>query len=386
MKKKNSNISIMNIILNGHFLFLLLGFSAFSLNKTQKITTTPVNARAADSLELVNFYHETRGDLWKKQWDFNQPMDTWFGVTLNNLGRVSCLDLDGEPDCRATKKGGNHLHGSLPEINLPFLEHLFLSSNQISGTLPEFSNTPHLLTLQISGNRLEGALPDFYNLKKLVKLDLEYNYLEGNIPNFDLPKLQTLYLGQNMLNGKLPRMEHCPKLKHLYTNNNELNGSLPDFAHLTELQQLIVFENFFDGELPEYHQLKKLNILDVSNNFLRDCFQAKNYEQFKRFNADGNNLSVCTTVDMFVPSAFSPNGDGINDFFEIEDFPQLLDNNNEAEFVVYGLNRSIVFSNNKFEGKWDGKNNNGHLLPDGLYVFFLKAGPYLLKQTLYIKK
>ena len=98
-----------------------------------------IGSRATDSLALVGLAKVTNGDAWTIKWDFSQPLDNWFGVSLNPYGRVKCLDLDGEPDCTSAKKGGNKLKGMMPDIDLPYLEHLFLSGNQLTGQIPDFS-------------------------------------------------------------------------------------------------------------------------------------------------------------------------------------------------------------------------------------------------------
>ena len=42
--------------------------------------------RERDSLILVDFYNATNGGIWFQTWDLAQPLDTWFGVFLNEEG------------------------------------------------------------------------------------------------------------------------------------------------------------------------------------------------------------------------------------------------------------------------------------------------------------
>lgn len=79
-----------------------------------------------------------------------------------------------------------------------------------------------------------------------------------------------------------------------------------------------------------------------------------------------------------VPQGFSPDGNGINDFFEI---PGLEDTNNEL--VILNLTgQEVVRLNNSSSvaGYWDGKDRNGKDLPDGTYYYFLTVlNPYQSK-------
>ncbi|MFZ4543049.1 MAG: gliding motility-associated C-terminal domain-containing protein [Saprospiraceae bacterium] len=65
-----------------------------------------------------------------------------------------------------------------------------------------------------------------------------------------------------------------------------------------------------------------------------------------------------------VHNAFSPNGDGINDVFNITG----LDNFTENEVVVYNRWGNQVFSKKNYDNSWDGT-WEGNPLPDGTYYY-----------------
>jgi gliding motility-associated-like protein len=79
--------------------------------------------------------------------------------------------------------------------------------------------------------------------------------------------------------------------------------------------------------------------------------------------------------EIMIPEGFSPNGDGVNDIFEV----QGLDlENQDAELKIINSTGSEVFSTYKFGtdkgtwSPWDGKSSNGYNLPEGTYYYLLK--------------
>jgi gliding motility-associated-like protein len=67
--------------------------------------------------------------------------------------------------------------------------------------------------------------------------------------------------------------------------------------------------------------------------------------------------------DPVVPNVFTPNGDGINDFFEISNIQQY----NDVKFVVYNRWGQIVYESNNYNNTWDGAGN-----ADGIYFYILE--------------
>lgn len=92
-------------------------------------------------------------------------------------------------------------------------------------------------------------------------------------------------------------------------------------------------------------------------------------------NAEG--CSSTDSVEVFkscyidVPNAFTPNGDGTNDFF----FPRQLLTKKLTSFKMQVFNRwgQIVFETNKADGRgWDGKFNDKDQ-PQGVYIYVIEA-------------
>jgi len=77
-------------------------------------------------------------------------------------------------------------------------------------------------------------------------------------------------------------------------------------------------------------------------------------------------------LDLEIPTGFTPNNDGYNDFFVIRGIEAFPDN----ELIIYNRWGNIVYNKEGYANEWDGINNNGERLPDGTYfvVFQINAG------------
>ena len=67
---------------------------------------------------------------------------------------------------------------------------------------------------------------------------------------------------------------------------------------------------------------------------------------------------------LFVPSAFTPNSDGINDEFYVGH--ELL-----RQFTIQIYNRlgNLVFESDEMDFRWDGRDTKGKMVPEGVYIF-----------------
>lgn len=73
------------------------------------------------------------------------------------------------------------------------------------------------------------------------------------------------------------------------------------------------------------------------------------------------------TCDGVVPNVFTPNADGVNDYFLIEGSPGVT-----YYFKVYNRWGQLVFSTPRVEAiRWDGRDDGNDMLPDGVYYYEL---------------
>jgi gliding motility-associated-like protein len=88
-------------------------------------------------------------------------------------------------------------------------------------------------------------------------------------------------------------------------------------------------------------------------------------------------IEVKRLVTLSIPSAFSPNDDGINDVFEIGHW-------NVERFNMQVFNRwgQMVYETNSIAFKWDGTSStSGTPVPEGVYVYVIEAITFDNKQV-----
>jgi uncharacterized repeat protein (TIGR01451 family) len=259
----------------------------------------PGTQRAA----LIALYIATNGDSWTNNSGWKTlPLDpddgfampgtewNWKGVTL---------DFENDTGTTVTKINlyNKNLIGTIPsEIeDLPNLEFLELSYNQLAGIPASLGNLSNLQTLAIrysqmggnipaslgsltslqtlllSGNQLTGSIPpELGTLENLQKLDLGVNQLT-TIPVAlkDLDNLVELKLSQNPLGGIIPpELGQLTNLEKLWLYNGELTGSIPEeLGDLTNLVELKLDHNELTGPIPAaLGDLGNLETLDLSAN------------------------------------------------------------------------------------------------------------------------
>ncbi len=168
---------------------------------------------------LLNLYTATNGPEWNNQWNLEAPVETWYGIALENNKVVGINLLF------------NNLNGTLPSSlgQLENLKKLELSFNSISGNIPaELGNLQQLEVLAINGTALNGSIPEsLSNLSNLKQLHLSSNQLSGTIPeSFEkLKKIEVFNVFDNNLNGTLPLgLANCQNLKQLMVAENDFNN------------------------------------------------------------------------------------------------------------------------------------------------------------------
>lgn len=255
-----------------------------------------VSANPSDSLELVDIYNSTQGNSWTHNdaW-LTDSVYKWYGVTINDQGRVIALDLTGNnltgnipekigylTELRSLKLASNHLSGNIPTGigDLSKLQYLNLAYNNLSGNIPaEIGNLDSLQKLELEHNSLSGSIPPAIgNLSVLTRMDLSYNQLSDAIPPEigNLDSLKWLDLSFNQLSILPSEIGNLSNLEVLKLNDNQLHCYLPSsLDNLHKLQILDLHNNELFGEIKfDFSNMSGLTNLDLSHNHFYGDFSA----------------------------------------------------------------------------------------------------------------
>ncbi|KAL0424415.1 UNVERIFIED_CONTAM: hypothetical protein Sradi_0976300 [Sesamum radiatum] len=204
------------------------------------------------------------------------------------------------------------------------LEILDLSSNSLTGSIPNLMQFQGLTMLSIRNNSLEGNLPSALgSLPKLNTVDLSSNRLDGLIPHsfFASMTLTNLNLSSNRLTGGIPLggshtsellvLSSGPAMESLDLSNNLLASGLPsDIGNWGRLKLLNLAYNNLSGQLPnELSRLSVLEYLNLSHNSFSGNIPDKLPSTLKFFDVAYNNLSgkIPENLNYFPDSSFSGN-------------------------------------------------------------------------------
>ncbi|XP_052301454.1 receptor-like protein 49 isoform X11 [Populus trichocarpa] len=235
-------------------------------------------------------------------WDLKTDCCSWEGVTCNDVGRATRLDLisayDEYGDSISLKKPNLGMLfqnlSFLVELNLdyvnisaqgsnwcevishvlPNLRVLSLSSSGISGPLCSSLSKLHFLSeLHLDSNSELSSIPPSFlaNSSNLETLDLSNCGLNGSFPNniFLLPKLQHIDLSENLLlSGQFPEFSLNSSIQSLLLKNTNFSGNIPlSISNLKSLKELDLGMCKFYGVIPpSLANLTQLETLDLSFN------------------------------------------------------------------------------------------------------------------------
>jgi gliding motility-associated-like protein len=337
-------------------------------------------------------------------------LSTQIPVELGLLRNLKYLRLD-----------HNLLSGSIPEElgDLTQLTELFLGNNELEGKIPDsFINLTELSALGLAFNKLSGKLPAFIQDFPLISLVINNNQFQDtawvnippnfrganiNISNNDfsvLPLLTTTGIRDEKFMVQQNRFTFDDLLPnyHFFSNILIFGGIEPEryspqksFGEDTTLI-FSIFENptihldidqsvennqyrwFKDGHfiLSGDRPFLDLNAVYVAASQYPGIYHCEvtNDDVPELTLTSGKykiHLDFSNLRDIGTPEAFTPNGDGINDFFILPDL--FYKNTFPNELIIYDRLGELVFSQKDYNNQWSGTDLNQQPLPNGTYYY-----------------
>lgn len=92
------------------------------------------------------------------------------------------------------------------------------------------------------------------------------------------------------------------------------------------------------------------------------------YNQYGCYDSDTTIVNTKPCCEVFVPNAFSPNNDGVNDYFK----PRLQNGQILLTMQVFDRYGKLIYNNTNIEKGWDGRYENGSDASSDVYMFFIK--------------
>ena len=345
----------------------------------------------------------------------------------NEFSGTIPIELGGLSNLSSLRLNHNQLTGEIPTQigNLHNLGELFLGNNALTGPIPEsFHNLIQLFGLDLSRNQLSGKLPAFFQYLSLLAFTINDNQFQDtawvdiwnafggtniNIANNNfsfLPKitsntiridrfriqdnrftmddlLPNFHLFSGSFLGVVETERYSPQKKFSSDTSLILPNDLPPVIELNidESIENNEYRWFKDGDLIFTGAKPFVDLNDIFNS--RDQYPGSYFCLVENPNVPALTLqSGDITIEVeepadnpgsnATPGAFTPNGDGVNDFFVI---PAIQNNpNQENELLVYDRQRQIVFRQKNYRNDWEGNDQNHQALPNGTYYYRFNSG------------
>lgn len=97
-------------------------------------------------------------------------------------------------------------------------------------------------------------------------------------------------------------------------------------------------------------------------------FMVKGYDDLGCFNEYYYDLTAKNCCQYFIPTAFTPNGDGLNDEFQVRGFqPQ------EFKLLIFNRLGQLIYQSSRVDEGWDGFSVNGEAYSTDVYFYHIQG-------------
>ena len=153
------------------------------------------------------------------------------GISSPKLGGV--VDVSDFTNLQEIRCGNHDLTEVKGYADNPNIYTVLISSNQLSGSIPDITGMSSLRNFWVMFNQFTGTFPDISGNPDLQVINVGSNNLTGTLPDISAIGYQNLgrfNIYGNSFTGAIPDMVNIPKLDYLLADNNNLTdftGSFP---------------------------------------------------------------------------------------------------------------------------------------------------------------
>lgn len=110
------------------------------------------------------------------------------------------------------------------------------------------------------------------------------------------------------------------------------------------------------------------NDIESLQNYTQFCYYIKAKEQGASEYSQSNIACIYLKPKVYIPEAFTPNDDGLNDLFQ----PVFAFVPTDFELIIYNRWGNKIFETGDYTKAWNGKELNGNPAPAGSYIYYVK--------------
>ncbi|WP_317898033.1 gliding motility-associated C-terminal domain-containing protein [Aurantibacillus circumpalustris] len=290
-------------------------------------------------------YSVTNGSNWIKINSTSTPL-TYSSITESSLYRVVVKTVDGCPDDTTSTIVFKIQPKTIPGNIL----------NADSVCYGEAGDTLHLS--DFSGKLLNwfSSIDNGSNWTQLSDTTTYITYTTVT---------KSFWYKATVKNGICPMETTTPAIVALYNTNPANAGEDVTITRHEKITLRGSGNGFASWNNPEF-------LSDRSNfNPTADPMNTTNYVlTLKDLHGCITKDSVTVNVIVPIPTAISPNGDGVNDYFEIDKIDTYPNNS----LIIFNRWGKQIFNASPYNNSWNGKSEGGHDLPDDQYYYVFDFG------------
>ena len=132
-----------------------------------------------------------------------------------------------------------------------------------------------------------------------------------------------------------------------------------------------IISNFYPeliGSFSNYNSFQ--DDIESLQSYSQFCYFVRATEEgtFENDSSQSNIVCVYLKPKVYIPEAFTPNGDDINDLFK----PVFNFVPKDYELRIYNRWGNVIFETGDYTKAWNGKEPNGNSAPAGAYIYYLR--------------